>query len=356
MRSFGPLPVLLGLVLLNAVGWYGPLAASDVSSAQRAAAEKTLRALDLELLGEIWITQRERRLRAHLSRVEKSHRRYRKVEQRLDELLKANETNGAKLLIGKQQLAQLKKAKPKGNATQLQQHKARVQQVEKIVAVLRRRYVPSQRLAEAAPARHRAGELAEARTALMLLLATIRDHVGRLEDDYRPLRKDAAVRSALQTLGAERLGSMRDFDRELRRVAELEGLLNKAPLPFYRQSGRLRIGVLVNHRTPATFTLLESGGETLIPSSLVQAAAIDIPDDAPRVIYRTKRRKLETRRVTIAYLRIGSAELREVTALALPPEGEDLGAQLAPSALSGYRMKLDSRRLRLHLEPIDEER
>ena len=335
----------MSIVTLIAAAGLGGFSTPGVA----AEGEQLLRARGLRPLGKFWITEGEQRLRTQLARVDEAPRRYRKAEQHLDEVLEANEKIRQRLVLLRQQIEQLKKTKPKGKAVQLAQF-------ELAAAVWQRRYVPPQRLGETGATRRAAGEWAAARTALVMLLVGIRQHVGRLNQDYRPLRGDPQVAASLTALGTgHRLGPARDYDRELKSVAELERMLSGAALPFYRQGGRLRVSVLVNHRTPATMTLLESGGQTLIPSSLRQAAGIDIPADAPRVVYRAGRRKLEARRVRIAYLLVGSAVLRDVEALVLPPEGEDLGAQLAPSALSGYKVKLDAPRLRIHFEPIDDE-
>ena len=237
----------------------------------------------------------------------------------------------------------------------MQQYKTKLAQAEQVVTLLRGRCLPPQRLGGVGLTRQAAGEMVAARMSLLVLLAKIRQHVGLLNEDYRPLRGDSSVTEALAGAGAEqRLGPARDYAGDLKPVAKLERVLGAADLPFYRQGGRLRVSVLVNHRTPATMTLLESGGQTLIPASLLQAAGIDIPADAPRVVLSVGGRTLQARRVRIDYLQVGSAVLRDVEALALPPEGEDLGARLAPRALSGYKVKLDALRLRLHFEPIDD--
>ncbi|MCH8921577.1 MAG: aspartyl protease family protein [Planctomycetes bacterium] len=339
----------VGLVRLST-----PCAAGD-RDADRVTAKTLLRDRGLRQLGTIWITAREKRLRTQLARVSEVTRRYHKAEKHLDDLLQANEKIHQGLVFHLKQLEQLKNIKPKGNAIQLQQYNAKLLQTQGIVDALRSRYVQPQRLGEVGPTGPAAGNLAMRRGSLVSLLASIRRHLGRLKDDYRPLRRDLNVDAALASVGGDqRLGPARDYLRDLKSVAELEHMLSAAALPFYRQGGRLRVSVLVNHRTPTTMTLLESGGQTLIPSSLLQAAGIDVPADAPRVVFKVGRRKLQTRRVRIDYLQIGSAVLRDVEALVLPPEGEDLGAQLAPAALSGYKVKLDAQRLRIHFEPIDD--
>jgi len=345
------------MILIAAVGSVSlstPSVACD-QDANRTKAEKLLRSRGLRRLGKIWITEREERLRTQLARVDAAHRRYRKAEKALDESLQANAADHARLLILQRQIEQLKQARPKGNSIKLQQYKTKLAQAEQVVALLRSRCLPPQRLGGVGLTRQAAGEMVAARMSLVVLLAKIRQHVGLLNEDYRPLRGDSSVTEALASAGAQqRLGPARDYAGDLKPVAKLERVLGAADLPFYRQGGRLRVSVLVNHRTPATMTLLESGGQTLIPASLLQAAGIDIPADAPRVVFPVGGRMLQARRVRIDYLQVGSAVLRDVEALALPPEGEDLGAQLAPRALSGYKVKLDALRLRLHFESIDD--
>jgi hypothetical protein len=315
--------------------------------------EQFLRRMGLRPLGTIWVTKTEEQLRAQIARVVEASRRYHKAEKHLDGVLKANDAICQRVVELREQIKQLKQAKPKGSAAQLQR-RANLVLAQRAVAALQRRCAGPKRLGESGLTRRAAGDLSAARASLTLLLASIRQHVGHL--NYGPLSRDPNVAAALATIGENhRLGPAKDYNRELRAVAELENMLGEAALPFYRQGGRLRVSVLVNHRTPATVTLLESGNQTLIPSSLRQAAGIDIPADAPTVVLRIGRRKLQTRKVRIAYLQIGSAVLRDVEALVLPPEGEDLGTQLAPSALSGYQVKLEANRLRLRVQPINDE-
>ena len=74
-----------------------------------------------------------------------------------------------------------------------------------------------------------------------------------------------------------------------------------------------------------------------------------MPGDAPTQTLRIGGRTIEAREVFLPSLRVGSCHAKSVAALVLPPEAEDLGAQITPLALSPWRVKIERERLRMTL-------
>jgi hypothetical protein len=118
-------------------------------------------------------------------------------------------------------------------------------------------------------------------------------------------------------------------------------------VPLYRDQGALRVAGLIN-RTPVTFTWKESSEPTMVTASVIEAAGLVVPDSAPEMAHPLgDGRVLKVRKFTIPYVRFGKQVLRDVPALALPPEGENLGTQIGVSAFSGVSPRAEPERFRL---------
>jgi hypothetical protein len=99
-----------------------------------------------------------------------------------------------------------------------------------------------------------------------------------------------------------------------------------------------------------TFTWSEAeDAVSFLPASVLASAAIDVPADAPRRTVQIDGRTVECREIIVQSLRLGSFQAKSVAVCILPPEAEDLGAQLTPLALSPCRGKVEIERLRLAL-------
>jgi hypothetical protein len=61
---------------------------------------------------------------------------------------------------------------------------------------------------------------------------------------------------------------------------------------------------------------------------------------------------LVVRHATIRSVRVGGVVIRDVKAIVLPPEGEDLGVKLGRDALVAHRVDVDGLRLRLTVTPV----
>jgi hypothetical protein len=171
-----------------------------------------------------------------------------------------------------------------------------------------------------------------------------------LTRQYSALAQDAAVARSLRQLGKEqRLGPAEDYDsdRFLKGLAKFEAAVFTTDVPLYRDQGALRVAGLINH-TPVTFTWTQSSEPTMITASVIEAAGLIVPENAPQMQQRMDDgRMLSVRKFTIPYVRFGKQVLRDVPALALPPEGENLGTQIGASAFTGLSPKAEPEKFRL---------
>jgi len=123
-------------------------------------------------------------------------------------------------------------------------------------------------------------------------------------------------------------------------------------LPLWVQSGKTRVGAILNERAPVVFTWQTSNEPTVLTASMAESAGVDVTESAE--IFEMpfgRTRRLPTRRVTVQRIRLGELVLHDVPAYILPPEGEDLGARIGPDALGEYKATVELERLRLVIQP-----
>lgn len=207
------------------------------------------------------------------------------------------------------------------------------------------------RLNQQADVREQLVELSKRRYALWTTLLTVRRDVPQVAESYRELAPQVAVQTALRKLGGNhRLGPARNYGDDLRKLGEIERAALTDWVPMFGQGDRQRVTVLLNETTPVTVTWYASAEPLVLTASMAQAAGIEIPSDAPRrEITLMKGRPYQVAEVSIAEFRVGKRLLKDVTALVLPPAGEDLGARLGNEAIVGLRASPQPERLRLLL-------
>jgi hypothetical protein len=199
--------------------------------------------------------------------------------------------------------------------------------------------------------------LVNARSALALALLAIDRHTLDMNEEYTHLGEDAELAEALGAAGPlERLGPAEAYDsrERRRRLDRLSAEVFSDHVPIYPRSNVFRLSVIVGDQTPATFSYRGDQPHTMIPSTLVQSAGIELDASKRpvRLLDSGLKRSISVHKVTIPKLRIGEFVLENVPALALDSGGEDLGAVLGRDALSDYRVELDPRRLDFHLTPL----
>jgi len=181
-----------------------------------------------------------------------------------------------------------------------------------------------------------------------LALLWIRAQTPKLVEEYARLAKLNEVAAALKQLGSEKLGPLKSYAPEVKRLTEYDKLVFNSWLPVYQQAGQTRFSAIVNDQAPVTFTWSEeSDGKLLLPASLLEPCGLSLLENAPRQTIRVADRTLTARELAIPTLRLGQHVAKNLTAWVLPPEGEDLGPRLPRAALTSLRVNIELDRLRL---------
>jgi hypothetical protein len=292
--------------------------------------------------GTVWLCRSERRLREHLASLDEARSSVVRWQTQLDEGVKRNAvlwaTSREQIAVLEQTKAQLKKDDPKRK------------QIDRQIEELRKQAVEPKRLGGEPDVRKRLVELINARNRLTLAVLGVRSLAARLEGEYQLLAQDPAVSAALQQLGAgHRLGPLNtNYRADLLRLADYERVVFTEWAPLYFQGRGPRFSVLLNERTPIVCAWQETSEPTLLTASMAEAVGLALPADAPAVeLTFSGNRKLTTRTVTLPSLRVGKWVIEDVPVQVLPPEGEDLGAQIGPLAFPQHRVTLEPERLRV---------
>lgn len=194
--------------------------------------------------------------------------------------------------------------------------------------------------------------LAAERCALQSALILIRREWPRLREQYGQLAARPDFAEARKQLAADqRLGPRRDYAADLNRLGNYDRVVNTDWTPTYIQSARIRVMALLDGELPVTFTWSEeSDAEVQVTRSVIDAAEIDINDAPSEEVAIGEGRKIRAARIMLGELRLGKTILRDVSALVLPPEAEDIGCTLPRSALKGHEVQLEPERLRLWID------
>ncbi|MEX2185862.1 MAG: aspartyl protease family protein [Pirellulales bacterium] len=303
-------------------------------------------------LGDAWLAPAEMETRQWLDALDPLERQYQALLRAIDDRVRANESVKAELAQQRRELKKLVERIDANDPAALGPTRDRLKQsakeLEAHIKRLRSDYKDGTHLAEFQPARDDVIRLANARAALTLAAAALRRNLTEMPEQYDRIAKIPAVRAALSQLGPTiRLGTGRNYATDAAdRLARIDRATQSDFVPVYRDDNHARVLAIVDGATPITFSLRHSAGPTHLPHSLVASLNIST-EDAPRVTYTVGDRKLACRRVKLSSLRVGSLEMRDVEALALPPEGEDLGAKLGRAAYESHYLDVDFSHLRL---------
>jgi predicted aspartyl protease len=336
-------------------GWAVVLCAAAIACGQRARGaddadpRRILAGLKLTAMGEVWVVPEEIELRRHAESLERLEREYYQAKAQVEEHIKANDAaaktwSDAKTKLEKTRTSLNDEAIVGAERRKLEET---ARQQEKEVRDLRARWRDENQLGEHPPVRAAVVRLVAVRNALTLSVLAIRRLEPMLPPRYGPLRINPAVRTALAALGERhRLGPARDYQADLKRLPQVQRIVFSNEVPVFREDRHFRVSLLVNDQTPAVFSIRHSTGPTVIPASLATAAGIKIDTRAPTSTYiADAQRRFTVHAVTIPRMRLAGAVLENVSALVLPPEGEDLGAKLGQNAYSQLDCRIDGRRL-----------
>lgn len=333
-------------------------ATGPAAGAQPPSARQTLVDAGLVPHGRYWICRQEVGLRLQLAALPKLEReffaankkfrgiirKYQAYASELEKLHKAREDN-RRLLLGD--------SLGPGRRQQLQHDDTLYR--DRMIALERKMTGDLNVLAEASPATEAAVALAGAQSALAVTLLTIVRRMDEVSQQYGQLRQDSRITTAIETRGGnEVLGPAEDYRAQTRRrLARLSEAALTDGLAVYRQSGRIRVTAVLEDEVPVTFSYTGSQGPTLLPSSILQTAGIVVDPAAATEVLQEGDRSISVRRVLLPRLRFGKFVFRQVPALALPPEAEDLGARISRHAFGKHHVELNTKKLWFRLVPLD---
>ncbi|MCE9553029.1 MAG: hypothetical protein K8T91_06580 [Planctomycetes bacterium] len=301
--------------------------------------------------GRHWICPEDLRLRRQLDALDRHQKQFHIARKLLDQRIDENEKAGRSLAEIGQAIAQRQRllASTKDSTVRRQtgDELARLRTAE---GALRSRYLPPEQFAEDAALRVTLLEWINARNALAVAALGYEDALSRIEDRYDALRDDAEVQRALASLGRQNvLGGGRNLAASAPQIEDARRVALGAEAPLYRVSGQWRTSLLIGESTPAACSLVEQDPALILPESVARAAGIVLGQNLPKRRFTPAdgRPPLEVQVVQLKRIRLGSHVITNVEAYILPPGAEDLGVMLSRRYLSGSRLELQPRMLRL---------
>jgi hypothetical protein len=327
-----------------------PLWAASVSAAaDNDSARAVLTRYRLSAQGNAWIAAEEAQLRRQIAGLDALERRHRQAQQQAAAMLEKNEKIRAQLIAAEAaKKAGKQPPTPASSSTSSSNSAAGGKNPEELSS--KRPDVTG--TGELTPLQTAMIELVSARQAIFLASATIDRNLSSLPERYSELQNRDDVLAALKELGdQQKLGPVKDYRRDAEKARQLSATAQRGPIPVFLECERFRLGVVVNERSPLTMSIAAEGEPTLITTGAALSLDLAPTADAPVREYRRGDRVLRAKEVTIPSIRLGAIVLRDVPALLLPPEGEDLASQLAVKSLTGYRSELHERRMTLVVEP-----
>jgi hypothetical protein len=324
-----------------------PPALSGASAADADHGRSVLTRNGLSAHGTAWIVAEEAQLRRHIASLDALDRRNRQAQQQAAAMLEKNEKIRAQLIAaeaakkaGKQPPAPASSSASSGSSSDGKKPEELSSKRPDVTGT-----------GEMTPLQAAMIELVSARQAIFLASAAIDRLEGGLSEKYSELQKRDDVATALKELGEQqKLGPMKDYRRDADRGRQLSASAQRGPIPVFLECDRFRLGVVVNERLPLTMSIAADGEPTLIAAGAARSLGITPKAEAPIREDRRGDRVVRASEVSIPSIRLGAIVLRDVPALLLPPEGEDLGSQLAVKSLSGFRSELSERRMALVVE------
>lgn len=209
--------------------------------------------------------------------------------------------------------------------------------------------VPPDRISQRPDIRRRIRQLNELRNALALSILCAPPAQQRLLSDYNRLQKEQAVVEALTALG-HRLSNPRSYVAALRTREDFKAVVFTPWTPLFRENRAFRVAGILNDHVPVTFTWSEGKREILLTRNVAVAANLDLEKAAVGRV-RLGNREYAGKRITLPVLRFGSSQLRNATAIILPPEAEHHGCQISRSVFRDFRVELQPDRLRMIIAP-----
>lgn len=338
----GPSVLVVAIVLMLVLPAIAPASSDEVASARQ-----FLTSHGLAPSGNVWITRREARLKRVAESLEALERRHQQAITRAEEALAANEAIRARLAQA-EAVERASEGKPQAtpqipSATTSNTVPATASLTGKINSQM----TDVTGTGEQTPLQQAMIELVNARTAVQLAVLAIYRDAPPVDAEYQTLKKDESIRAALKQINSSaRLGPARNYPRDIARAEVIATNAFTTEIPGYLESGQFRVAAMLNDLQSVTFTLQMKDSPLLLAASVAERLGLTARDfaESPKEVDIAGRR-LSARPVKLASLRIGAGYWKDVPALVLPPEAEDLGSQLSPGVLAGYEVSLQPRRM-----------
>jgi len=300
----------------------------------------------LSASGDFWLASQEIQLRRQIAGLDALDRRHRQAQQQATAMLEKNEQIRARLVAAEA-------AKKSGKAPASSSGSSTSGSTDaKKGPELNSKLADVTGIGEMTPLQTAMIELVAARQAVLLACAQIDRAIAELPEKYGELAKQEAITTALKDAGeSQRLGPTKDYRRDGEKARQMASIAQRGPIPVFQECGQFRLGAIINEDFPLTMTISAEKEPTLITSTAGQSMGLTPQPDAMKRDYRRGDRTVKVTEVSIPSVRLGAIILRDVSALLLPPEAEDLASQLAIRSIEGYRTELVERRMALAIEP-----
>jgi hypothetical protein len=303
--------------------------------------------------GNLWVLKQESDWLARVARLRPLEKSALSAQERYAVASIANERRFAELEELRRQVRELQRLAAGSDVSKRakEQFADQVRVNQQLIGTLEKE-VADPREADRSPSvRQALIEWIDRRAALVEALLAGRSVAANLAARYAELERDPAVLAALGGASTRRrLGPSRTFEIQAAALDKLAASLFDEAIPVYRLHGQWRVNVVLEERAARTLNFSPDDTEHLLAASLIEAAGIAVDPKAPDIVIQTSGgRALHGKRIVLSKLRIGSVVLANVAAVALPPEGEDLGSALAGKGLDGHRLEIDPARLQAKL-------
>ena len=320
----------------------------------RSAAEDVLERRGLVRQQQVWVLPLEVEMQQQVRRLPKLESdliESRSAAQRLAQsLLTAHAQLSARIETAETNVRTLQALREAARSSGRRKIDARIASEQQQAEQLRAAVVPPEEIAGTLRMRTAMIQLVNSRNDLTAALLWIHDTRPALRTQYELLAGDREITRAIGELGDEhRLSTGEQFDSDafLRKLARFELHVFTDEVPLYLQGEDLQVSAIIN-RTPITFTWNEYDEPTMLTASVIEASGLKVPKDAERLKHRfPDGRELVVRRFEIPYLRFGRHVLKNVEALALPPEAERYGAQIGPTGFADHSPRAEPEKMRL---------
>ncbi|MBX7165181.1 MAG: retropepsin-like domain-containing protein [Pirellulales bacterium] len=338
--------------------WFvlGLVAGGGAGAAENTAAADFLAKQGLVRDGNTWLSPVEAKVKGYFDAIRELERNVITAEKAFAAGLRESESLKQEVAQLEAELQKLNELLQSGtlNAAQGERVTAQAQQRADRINLLKPQVMDPAGLDDSAMIKAAVNRVNEARNALAVALLYLRAHAAEVDGSYAALTTNQDVQDALTALGGkQKLGPLKRYDRDLKRLDRLDRLVFTETVLAYRDNARPRVSAIVNEQTAATFTWGEEVAMTYLPHSVALAAGLAIPDDAPRVdVLAAGNRKIEAHKVTLPKLRFGQQVLENIEVVVLAPDAEDMGAVLSPRSLGDRKAVVDTAKLEFRLLPF----